>query len=297
MVVSVFRFIEQEEVPEFFIRVSRSDMVNAIEKALIALIPSIDLTVPQPASQIADVVASYIYNAMRFQTNLNLQTLTRFSQGAALRQKAYEKGVTVLETDSDDVIRTRVLLKPYSNNTATKVGLEASVLTNDTFISEVIAISFDYDATTGVTTFRPLAKRDGQKSGAVRGIPSDNLKISLGQYLSSEAISVIGQQFLAADPTVTKFYLTLDVTLALGQDFAEVSGRITQKLTDWIDRTYSLGNIIRQQDIYNILQDEVVRISKLNTDNGSSVEDLTAPNDRTAYLGVLGETIVIRNAN
>ena len=269
-----------------------------LEANLVHLNPEIDMTVPQPASQILDACAEALYNAFALQNNVNLQLYVQFALGVSLRQLALERGVEIDPDDSLQTTRNKIMNKPFAGSTSTQASLQATVLTDNTLSPKVRSIYFLTDRATLDTTFYPLAKGDGQKENTPLGTPTDALKAELTTFLNGDDVAQLFDQFISADPTITLWYATINArNISFDGTFNDIVVATRAELNKWIDDSYTLNNTIRQEDIYRALSAvagvgfEIVRLNTVSpTDNG--LGDIASPGRNIALLGT-DDTIAI----
>ena len=254
MVTEAFRFITQEDAPQAFEEIDRQAMLNDLVRRIVELNPQIDLTVPQPGMQIVDAVVSYLFNSRQYQNNLRLGTYTRFATGGNLVQRGNEAGLIQGDNESQESFRHRILTTPYVS-TLTIAGLQALVIRN--FSAEVIPpVIFSYDRTTGVTTFRLLAIQGNN-------LPTADLNERVREYLSRPENSAEASSFSPANPTITEAYASINIVSR-----EDVESQAIAAIDAYKQRTFALGNTIRQQDIYRALStipNAVFTIISLNT--------------------------------
>ena len=305
MVVEAFRSLDSSQIPQTYEEVSRERMRNSLEARVLELNPEIDSTVPQPLSQIIDVIVSYHYNNRHHQNLKRLGTFTRFAAGGDLNQRLYEAGLTEIAGESEDSKRARILARPYTS-TATTAGLQSAVLSNPAFSGRVRGTYFVYSPATGISTVSVLARGDGQDPAQLMGVALQSLIDEVIAYLGRDDVGAQGSQFTANTlrTGVVRLWGANIVGEAFGgRQFSDVHEEATDALKTWIDTSLNFGNRIRAQDIYRILDTipgsswQITSMGDLNSAlagrfTGTGVNDLAA-RPAQAWLGVLGTSILI----
>ncbi|MCY4514147.1 MAG: hypothetical protein OXC69_03265 [Candidatus Tectomicrobia bacterium] len=290
MTVEVFRFLDAEDAPQWCLPVTRDAVRQALEADVLQRIPQIDSTVPQPLSNILDLVASYIHNTSLLHNNAGNMTVRRFATGAALVLRAAEVGVTPNPGESDESIRQRADAAALPAASLTYSGLERAALLSQ-YSAMLRSVAFQYVPATGTVQYTLLGSDIGDVDGQPRGTPTAALIAGVGALFSSAAVAPLGvRSFAHVMPTITPWYMTIQAELLPGAP--SVVALITTLLEQYIGRTYALGNQVTQQSLYRALNSVPgadLKITRLNIDDGAGLDDIKARTDQEALLGVIGE--------
>ena len=296
MPIEAFRFLTNLTTPQMLEEVIDSEIRNKLEADVLTNLPNIDMSVPQPFAVMLDTDTAYIANDRRYQNILRLETLTLFASGADLDQRGAEHLILRNPGEIDDVYRDRIAAAVYTS-TATYPGLEAAVF-RDTVLSQLVnSITFEYVPVTGVSMFTVLARPDSDGSVVSQppGTPTAQLIADVLEFLSSPSIAPAGASFSHRAPTITQAYLALSVQIPAGETLEQVTTAIRDALTVYQTRNFSLGNSIRQQDLYAAIPTRyIANITRLTTDplETTQVTEITTPNRHTAFYLVPDEIAV-----
>ena len=276
MAIELFNFLNNAEMPEAFVDVQRDQIRNRLQANLIAASPLIDTSISQPASQLLDVFSSYLALTFAYHNNKYMQTLTRFAVDNNLFEIARNNGIDIIAGEPQSRLRQRIESSQYTSP-LTKNGLEGILL--NLFSDIILAIESSYDIRTGVTTLTPLSILDVEvppiysSPGILTQANKDRI---LAVDIDSSSFG-LATDFAIADPTINSVYITVSVN-------ADDVDEVKELLLNYNNVNFTLGNSILIQNIFNLLSDYRVSLTKLNLDNSNSVVDLLRVDSTTAYL-------------